>query len=566
MPATETRRKTKSRSRVKKISIDDAEKEKEAAVKAAIVKAKEEWDREQEEDGFEDDSYHEDKFGMETIGFDTKSDEEIREQNEQEAAFDLFDWINANYYSKGIPVIYQIKRNNEIQGQMEHPCSWSLIQEKFGGGFFQIVAKKAIDKEYIKSQRQLVRPPMINGKDKDKDPVIVQPPQPSMDMNQMFQGMMGMFTQMQEMVQKERSREDREEKRSSDTFNSTFLNIVQNQQQTTTDMMLKLAEMSNTTSKEQSNNFTKMIEKLDDKFSKLFEKLADNQNKSSEFGVKDILLMTQQAEDRGRSLMETVMELADAKAERLAEMEPDSKDSLLASLVKGFAPILTQANRSMQTANQSMPRGSLAPQQRIPQIPPQHQNPGVARASQNPGASSRQAVRQAPRQGREWSEENFSAGALGLATFSDNDVSAGSVSADNESNHEAVIPHNPNGVLEGHDFEEPKEVNRDANDLYENATMAQRTIAELAIPEIAKHIFDDSISPEASAEIVLLEVGSQGYSPEVVVKEFTFDFLLQIAKQFGIAEEKKTWFERFYAKIYDSAGDGTQREEESSLS
>jgi hypothetical protein len=104
------------------------------------------------------------------------------------------------------------------------------------------------------------------------------------------------------------------------------------------------------------------------------------------------------------------------------------------------------------------------------------------------------------------------------------------------------------------------------SDVYKKATQAQKNIVELGLPVIAQYINDEDVTAETVAHFVIDESASQGFSPQVLAKEFTFDFLLQIASNFGIGEEKNEWFGEFYEAIQDVAGVSTSGEEESAIS
>lgn len=104
------------------------------------------------------------------------------------------------------------------------------------------------------------------------------------------------------------------------------------------------------------------------------------------------------------------------------------------------------------------------------------------------------------------------------------------------------------------------------SEVYKAATKAQQNIVEHGLPIIAQYINDEDITAEVVAHFVIDECAAQGFSPQVLAKEFTFDFLLQIASNFGIGEEKKPWFGEFYEAIQNAAGDATTGEEESTFS
>lgn len=568
-PASKRGRKSSPR-RTKKISVEEAEREREEAIKAALEKQREELEAKFEQEQAEQD------FGY--SDFDAPEDEEEERgftgsifggqnapTNDEGEVFDIFTYTAKEYEARGKPVTYHIKRDNEVVGQLPAPCDWGILQRKYGGGIFQVVARDANNGQYFKSQTQRIAEPPKRDEDKQQHTVIQQPQQPAPDMNQMFNGLSQMFLQMQEMASKEKNREERDDKKANSEFNSTFLTLITNQQKQASDMMMKLAEMNNSTAKTQSDNFSKVIEKMDDKFSKMFEKLADAQNKKESIGTMDLIKIMNESRKEGSDTMANLLEMAEALAEARGG-ESDSKESLLGTLVKGFAPLLAQANKSMAHAQQ---RGAVHQQpSALPQAP-RSQNPGPNRAAQNIRLEEETSRRRSAQENRAGGGKKDWRSSLGLSTITDEENSGGS---------DPIIPQ----TLQGKEFierevaepispvdnqENEAVVDRDASDLYQNASPTQKLIAEIAIPTIIEHLFNDDVSASDVGHICLAELASQGVTAEIVLKEFSFDFLLEIAASFNMNVEvdKRSWFEEFYATIQDSARVEPIGEEESAL-
>lgn len=587
-----SKKKTKTtRKKTKKIDAAEAERLREEAVQRAIQEERERWEREQEEAGFEDiDDYEVQDEELETgehqrswlLGGENRfADGNLQNHNREEAEFNLFDWIEENYFRQGVAVTYYIKKNGQVMGEIEHPTSWTELQKTFGGGQYQVIAKTSENKTYIKSQRQMVAAPA--KKDEDREPRYMPPPpapeprEPSIDMNQMFTNMMGMFQQMQEMNEKARAREERDEKKSSDSFNTTFLTLMQNQQKSTSDMFLKIAEMTQKTSEQQSNNFSRVIEKMDDKFTRMFEKMSETSKQKEQLGLKDLLALTNSSRQEGLEQMKLIMELAEQRAESLRgdDDDDDSKGSLINNLIKGVLPIVAQARQSqmMMPPQQQMPRGAvpqsgvaLPPSQRAkgPQSrPPQGTiDPRVAQARAQAG------VGQGRQPSPELVQKAFTPDSLGLAGFREKNVEVNEPYIPEpyypESQPETAVQEvGPENGVAGISAQEVQETpDQRGSNLYDEASLAQRTIAELAIPTIAIYMDDAKLSAENVGHIVMDELEAQGYTAKTVVKEFTFEFLLEVARAFGIGDERKPWFEEFYSAIQERAGTGVDGEEE----
>lgn len=562
MAATEVttgRRSQRSTSkRSKKIDSAVAEREKKEAVEAAIAKARLDARRELEEE------QEEESFGTNLFedpsddGDDETSTIFGGEHGESNEGFDIFQYAQKEYEEKGKPVVFYVKKDNEIMGQLPAPCDWTILQKKYGGGVYQVTARHAYTKQYIKSQTERVGEPERRSEGQ-KDQVVIQTPAaPSADLNEMFKGMSAMFMQMQEMTNRDKSREDREEKKSAESFNNTFLQLLTQQQNSTMQMFTNMQEGTNRIMEKLGDNFSKVVERQDDKMNKMFEKLADNQSKKENISTMDLIKLMETSRKDGIDTMTTLMELAEAKAEAMAG-DGESKESLLGTLVKGIAPILANANRSMVA---SQPRGAVSrpPSQHL-QAPAQ--GTGGVRAPQNRQAAPRPANQPHNGSGGVQGQGSNWKSALGLPVHDNNYISE---------KIETIIPNSlaaefvddvPGVVESKPDVSAPE---RDTNDLYQNANMTQKLIAEMAIPTIAAYLFNDEIKASDVAHICLNELESQGITPQVVVKEFTFDFLLQIASSFGVAEEKKSWLEEYYAEIEDIARMGAIGDEESALS
>jgi hypothetical protein len=455
--------------------------------------------------------------------------------------FDIFEYCQKEHEDKGHSVEFFIKKNNEIMGELYGPCTWTMLQQKWGGGKYQVIAKDANTKQYIRSQTQRVGESLRPTNEPERIVIPQAPQSPPVDMTQMFSQMSQMFQSMQEMAHKEKAREERDEKKSYDSFNTAIMTVMQNQQTSTHDMFLKMSEISSKIAEKQSDNFSKLLEKMDDKQNKMFDKLADAQNKKQDIGPMELIKMMGDSRKEGQDTMQALYDLVE---EKTASMEPgDSKESLLGTLVKGFAPLLTQATKSMPSGIPTQPRGPI--QSPMPGTISNKQS-----LPQNPGVNSGPQRGAPPRAATQSSDPNF---ILDLPTFTD------------KSSNNTIIPE----TIEN-DFIEPqteiKDVNREGNDLYQNATMAQKYIVEIAVPTIAEYIFEDKMSPNDVANIVSSELQAQGLSPDVVVKEFTFELLLRVAKEFGIEETKKEWLEEFYAKIQSIAGDGVKGDTEHTVS
>jgi hypothetical protein len=613
MPSTTTSSsKKKTSTRAKRISVDEAEKEKEAA----ILKAKEEaiaeerdraekarisasmnipddneWDEEEEED--------------DTPSFGNHAGAYFEDTNLPEDP-DIFEMGRA-LEDQGRDISYYIKKDNAFLVELYTATSLEELKKKYGGGKYTIAIKNS-NGQWIKQKTIRVHGP-IEAEPKVEAKEQYFPPQqnvPQVDLNQMFQGTSQMFMQMQEMANRERSRSDRDEKKGSDSFNSTLFSVISEQGKSTQSMIMEMQRNNMEMLKSISENTTRSLEKAEERNRDMLREMRDSGSKKEEFGLKDMLAMIEASRSNGMDTMRMALDMSETLADirTPAVSEPsDSKEGLMTTLTKAMLPLITKAGQ--QTApgvpQQAVQMPGLPAQRQVQQT----QNP----VRQNPQGHVQNVNRQAvpvqkPIRGngqyqetRVQNIEKNPLASLGLATFADrtsNNVSQ--VSPRGEQSPHRVLGHEYESSEEFiektmkdlNDFpepdisKEPQAMSDEAkegietfkaimpivreSDVYKKATQAQKNIVELGLPVIAQYINDEDVTAETVAHFVIDESASQGFSPQVLAKEFTFDFLLQIASNFGIGEEKNEWFGEFYEAIQDVAGVSTSGEEESATS
>lgn len=609
---------TRKTSRAKKITVDQAEKDKQVAIDRALEEEREKARLERlkasagvpDEDDiaeYEEENQFTPSFGTSHGAYHDGYD------SEAEDYFDIFEF-GQNLEETGRAVEYLVKRNNEIVGELPTAVRWSELAKKYdGGGKYQIILRDANTKEYIKSQTQRLAEPVRASVSERETYIPPQPQMPQMDLNSTFQGMTNMFMQMQEMVQREKARNEREEKKSSSESNTLLMTIMQNQSQSQQQMMMEIAKMQNENTRHQTETFNRLVEKMDQKTEKMFSELTKGLQKKDEFGLKEMLALIESSRKSGMDTMKTVMDLSEQFSAMMSEKggerdEPESKDSLLSKLVTGFMPLLTKANQQAQQMPGVAPQ-QVHPMQQIPQprrdlrapVPPPSQPPAAQfRNPQGPGPGRGPQAPRASQTPQAFAPDRRpipSAASLGFATFADKSQRKPSTGAGAEaaqvlpktfessedfikrveaeiSESAAPVPTltQTKGVHKMSD-EEKKELEQlkavmpliRSSEIYEKASSAQKTIVELAFPLIAIYINREGVTPEIVANFVIDECRPQGFGPKVLEKEFTFDFLLQIASNFGIGTEKREWFGEFYETIKDAARNDAQGDEEHTL-
>lgn len=622
MPSTTTSSsKKKTSTRSKRISVDEAEKEKEAA----ILKAKEEAIAEERDRAeknrisasmnIPDDNEWDEDEDDDTPSFGNHGGSYFEDTDLPEDP-DIFEMGRA-LEDQGRDISYYIKKDNAFLVELYTATSLEELKKKYGGGKYTIAIKNS-NGQWIKQKTIRVHGPIeVEPKVEPKEQYF-QPQQnvPQVDLNQMFQGTSQMFMQMQEMANRERSRADRDEKKGSDTFNSTLFSVISEQGKSTQTMIMEMQRNNMEMLKAISENTTRSLEKAEERNRDMLREIRESGSKKEEFGLKDMLALIESSRNNGMDTMKTVMELSETFAEMRTPDTPsepiDSKESLMATLTKAMLPLITKAGQQTQTApgvpQQAVQMPGLPQRRPVQQAYQQTQNPSPqAPQGYRPnggGQASPTKTAQSPIRGngqyqetRVQNIEKNPLASLGLATFADrtsNNVPQTSPRGENpphrvlgreyESSEEFIekTMKDLNNLPEPDISKEPQAMSDEAkegietfkaimpivreSDVYKKATQAQKNIVELGLPVIAQYINDEDVTAETVAHFVIDESASQGFSPQVLAKEFTFDFLLQIASNFGIGEEKNEWFGEFYEAIQDAAGVTTPREEESTIS
>lgn len=558
MPTAETttnrKKKTSRRKTARKTKTYTAEEVAEmveGAKKTAFEEAETEFEQRRLESEFADDVNTEDAGAGFSFGADPQmSFEEGGHAEELVNAFDLFEHVQQNFSNHGTLVLYQVKKDGQFMGEHYHPITWSQLQKKYGGGHYTVLAKRAADKTYIKQQTQLLADvPTNNLEERPQEaPTINVPPAPVQDSAALVKTVMETFTRLNELKSDEKARTDRDERKADSTFNTTFLTILTQQQENSQKMFMEMQRNTQDMMKSISENFSKSQEKAEEKFTRMIEKLNEQSNKKESFGTMELISLMKDAEDRGWSKMETLMALADAKAEEKSDND-NSDSGMIGKLIGGIVPMLSTANQAQQMQLQNQ----MANQQQRPPQPRHHLPPQRAeqRQAQRPPQRPRPAARSK---------------GVGLPTFDLSRVNKNKAIEPEVIEPETVPPAEnwddaqvvePTTINAG--SEETPQVNESLDDILKVATPAQQAIAQVAVPRIATNIFDEKRPAAVTASEVLNDVVKAGGTKEVLLDQFPFDFMLRIARAFGVGPEKDQWFEEFYAYINNPTGMDTTR-------
>lgn len=434
---------------------------------------------------------------------------------------DFFDYLEENYVNKGVGVMYYIEKDGMFQKQMRHPLSWSKIQSMFGGGHYKVMAKKADNKQYIKSKvMDIAEPDGPRGtENQPQAPVVVQTPQapaaPSFDPNFMLEVM----AKLTETQRKDERDAEKQESRAQANVMTTVLTVVQEQGKHQMDMVMKMQDNMSRMMEKMQENTTRMIEKMDDKTTKMVESMKPKESGIDQFKMME---MIQKAEERGFERMKMIMDLAeDMKEERSEEATPTSA---MGSLIKGVLPLLSTVNTQMQQQPMVMQQ-QLPPAQPVRrQAPPavQQQSTTVGQGQQNTVRRPTQAapiIRPSARPTQSPTQKT------GSPTAQPN---------------RPATPVRPQVV----------EKEQTIDELFAKASETQKKFVELALPLIARPM-QLLLPTENSARDVFAQVKAWNNSeltPEALLKELPFDIARQIAVAFGMNSPAQIqWLKEFYA-------------------
>lgn len=523
-------------------SINKAKKEAQRRVRAKVLNESE-FDEDEELNEYDE---AEGGFGVFSL-----SDGEPEEVNvEAENSFDIFDYIQNQYSDKGVMVIYTVTKDGHRLQDEYHPCSWTKLQKKYGGGHYAVTAKHGTTKAYIKQQTILVGDTHKEESPEREEKVIQQAPSsPGIDIDKTMSSMLNMFQQMQAMTLEEKSRKDREERRGEEKNTSLIFQMMSENNRSAQEMFMKLSEQQMKSQEALSNNFSKVIEKMEDKTNRMFEKLSEGLNKKQEFGFKEILELREKSEDAGWQKFQMLMELVDARSESKSS-DDDGGSGMISKLITGILPILAGASQQQALAlhqQQQMQQRVLPPpsqavrqsqmQQRSPQNPQNPQRPS--------GQSSAAKVKSQSGKGE------TSATRENVILTSDDSFDSGLPTRKVKPLNDAEINEAMSDVQVSQDT--PMKPGRDINTLFAEATPLQQAVAQTAIPIIVECL-EKGIEAMFGAKKTVEVLESNGVNVVLALKEFTEDFMLEIAAGFGMPESTRPWFKEYYAHIENSAG------------
>lgn len=314
-------------------------------------------------------------------------------ENGQE--WDIFDDVGLSRIKAGDKVKFLIKKDGEMLPSLDwfQGIGYDYLAKKHGGGMYNIKCRSSQLGRIIKVQTESLAAPVVEDEEE-----VVEPNQPATSQSDLFMMIQQMDKSAKEerRLELERLRQEQKEKlEESKTASNQIMNAVTTlvaalQPKDNSAMLMQMMQIQMESNKaiaasqaESQRQTMEMIHRSQEQSNKRMEDLIAGLSKKKDDGPSAIELMNMQAaaEDRGFAKAQQIFELAEEKAEEIAEMRAaqeggEQKDSLAASVLKGVLPILAQSPAPGNLNTMSPPKtvsvpSTLQAQKTIAVKPPQ---------------------------------------------------------------------------------------------------------------------------------------------------------------------------------------------------
>lgn len=492
-------------------------KRKQAVVNAAALaaeEAEEELDEEIAGDGV---SF---QFGNDETTTQTQQEEQYASLDVFKDAFDLARSLNDSPK-------YYIKKNSQFLCTKDYPYDWEKLQQEFGGGYYQVIAKRRSNGHFLKQQTEDIAgpqnvAPVTKEADKKEDSSLA---------------LLALVQQFQEQAaERTRTETNKSENGIASVMqavmaaqSNSMTMMMQMQQQSTQQfqsMMLELQKESRQTAKESN-----------DKMLTLFTTLLTKKPSDGE-GITSLKLMelVHKAEERAETRATKNFELIERKADALAEMKAEAmnaggdgegEESFTKTLIKGFVPVMAQMMAQKPPAAQSSALQNFE----------QHRE-GQIREQFIEDTATRPAIKAPQRPTRQPNRDGHSA--------TSQPVNA-------QPRHPGTLPKvvNPNAVP----------ATNSTTSVQNDATGSQVLILDdrqkddimtMIAPEIGDALMHGTLPSQAS-EVVLKKLEKEGHKRQTIIQSFTLVDFENFMARFTIPEEHKApvakWVEEFHAAL-----------------
>lgn len=473
------------------------------------------------------------------------SEEEIDDLSAEEDSFDIFIDVGDKLRRNGDAVTYTIKKDGAfLAGSIKHPYSWDRIHKKWGGGTFTVVARSAKKNGFIKQQSRFLSDETVE--DEATSPAVGSTANSPVEMLALLQSMKADERQeardreeradqarreREERLEKENERRLLDQKETGNSMMQMMTMMMKAQSDNTTAMMAAMMG-----SRENEMRPEKLVELMDSRMEKMVDRLTGGKNKNE---MNPLQLVTEMAtaEERGyRKAMEMV-ELAEKKAEELAELRgngaPAGKEepSTTKVLMDAVMP-MAQAFLAAKMAGGPTP----------PAQPPQVNLPGRAPALQNRPQQPKALGTPQSRAPQPLQQRPITVKSTPIQV--PNPIQTKPQTSGFISTPSAQAPAKPvaNVVTTNPPIQE------------EISEMSRKQLIEkIVIDEITKDIVPNLISqkfnPDGTAERCLKLLEAFKVSPGVLCSQFTLNDMISVARARGMPEAIIPYLEKFYAYV-----------------
>jgi len=466
---------------------------------------------------------------------------------EEAIGFDIFEFGDKQQKA-GDQVKYIIKRNGEMLTSRFHPFSWEKLQEEYGGGQYQVIARSMVKQKYLKSETRPVASPGNNyrgetnfafGRPKsyyENDRVDKEEKKAD------FTEMWGLISKSSQDAKEEAREIARREKELSSTMITSLMTMMQSSQAQSQTLFLEMMKANQEGLNRISENTNQMFREMNEKFEKIVDKIAEKPRRNEEFGIYELMKLQNDSREQGFDMFNKMSELAEAKAEEKAEILAGKEDgegkkekSLTESVVEALLPALSASlsnkNPSIHSQNISYQGQNAHPIARrsVPQITRRENSKQIG-----PGTIKIQ------------NEENSEAKNNEIKT---NSGEIGRI------NRAGSIKINKVGLTG-----EKKQEKVDAQILSnkENAKVWQKDVERDAIEEILTPVIVDCLlnmrKPEEGTNLLKKVLTEQQITPKKFFAKIPKEYIIEIVRKYELPDEARSWFEEVYANLQSSTG------------
>lgn len=477
---------------------------------------------------------------------DLESVEDSKTELEEAIGFDIFEY-GTEQQKLGDQVKYIIKRNGEMLASRFHPFSWEKLQEEYGAGQYQIVARSIVKQRYLKSETRSVANPG-NGQGVQSEFAFGKPKRfyqdDRLDRTEEKPGFTEMWGLMNESSQnaKQEARElARSEKESSNTMLTSLITMIQNSQTNSQSLFLSMMKSNQEGLDRISENTNQMFRDMNDKFEKIVDKIGSRSQNKEEFGIFELMKLQNDSRDSGFEMFNKMQELAEAKAEEKAEIlagresgEDKKEKSLTETVVEALLPAISTSLGNKNAQIQAQPDAYQDPNAHPMQRRALPRTSAPTNALQNrPGTHEAQNVKTSAAKNAEVKENSGEIGG---------------------SDRPGSIKINKLGLPGGKIQEKTT-----AQDLSnkENAKVWEEDSERQAIEEILTPVIVDSMvnmrTPGEGANLLMQALAQHQITPKKFFAKIPKEYILEIVRKYDLPVEAISWLEEVYANLQIAA-------------